>query len=76
MVLSVNLHVFIFIFSCMFSGVLVGNKSDLSTRREVQASVAEEWAQSQGMKYFETSAVSSLQVFVLGMYHIVHVAFS
>ncbi|XP_029913513.1 intraflagellar transport protein 27 homolog isoform X2 [Myripristis murdjan] len=37
-------------------GVLVGNKSDLSARREVQASVAQEWAQSQGLEYFETSA--------------------
>ncbi|TWW59014.1 intraflagellar transport protein 27 homolog isoform X1 [Takifugu flavidus] len=37
-------------------GVLVGNKSDLSTRREVQTSEGEEWAQSQGMEYFETSA--------------------
>lgn len=49
-------------FFCMVSGVLVGNKSDLSTRREVQASAAGEWAQSQGMEYFETSAVSVLQV--------------
>lgn len=54
----------------------MGNKSDLSTRREVQASVAEEWAQSQGIEYFETSAVSSLQGCVLGMSHIVHDAFS
>lgn len=46
----------------MFSGVLVGNKSDLSTRRVVQKSEGEEWAQSQGMEYFETSAVSGLQV--------------
>ncbi|KAI3353459.1 hypothetical protein L3Q82_019987 [Scortum barcoo] len=37
-------------------GVLVGNKSDLSPRREVQASVAQEWAQSQGLEYHETSA--------------------
>ncbi|XP_061587520.1 intraflagellar transport protein 27 homolog [Cololabis saira] len=37
-------------------GVLVGNKSDLSGRREVQASVANEWAQSQGLEYYETSA--------------------
>ncbi|XP_032417821.1 intraflagellar transport protein 27 homolog isoform X1 [Xiphophorus hellerii] len=37
-------------------GVLVGNKSDLSARREVQASVAEEWAQSKGLEYHETSA--------------------
>lgn len=41
------------------SGVLVGNKSDLSTRREVQTSVAQEWAQSQGLEYYETSAVSA-----------------
>ncbi|KAM9313898.1 intraflagellar transport protein 27 homolog isoform 2-T2 [Pholidichthys leucotaenia] len=37
-------------------GVLVGNKSDLSARREVQTSVAQEWAQSQGLEYHETSA--------------------
>ncbi|KAL6111192.1 ift27 [Pungitius sinensis] len=37
-------------------GVLVGNKSDLSTRREVQASVAQEWAQSHGLDYHEMSA--------------------
>ncbi|XP_034043905.1 intraflagellar transport protein 27 homolog isoform X1 [Thalassophryne amazonica] len=37
-------------------GVLVGNKSDLSARREVQTSVAQEWAQSQGLEYYETSA--------------------
>ncbi|XP_071360418.1 intraflagellar transport protein 27 homolog [Trachinotus anak] len=36
-------------------GVLVGNKSDLSDRREVQASEAQEWAQSQGLEYYETS---------------------
>ncbi|XP_030638579.1 intraflagellar transport protein 27 homolog [Chanos chanos] len=37
-------------------GVLVGNKSDLSTRRKVEAAVAMEWAQSQGLEYHETSA--------------------
>lgn len=37
-------------------GVLVGNKSDLSVRREVKASVAQEWAQSQGLEYHESSA--------------------
>ncbi|AWP05211.1 putative intraflagellar transport protein 27 -like [Scophthalmus maximus] len=37
-------------------GVLVGNKSDLSARREVESSVAQEWAQSQGLEYHETSA--------------------
>ncbi|XP_077936027.1 intraflagellar transport protein 27 homolog isoform X2 [Gasterosteus aculeatus] len=37
-------------------GVLVGNKCDLSTRREVQASAAQEWAQSHGLEYHEMSA--------------------
>ncbi|XP_049575969.1 intraflagellar transport protein 27 homolog isoform X1 [Syngnathus scovelli] len=37
-------------------GVLVGNKSDLSARREVQAAVAQEWAENQGLEYYETSA--------------------
>ncbi|XP_019958187.2 intraflagellar transport protein 27 homolog [Paralichthys olivaceus] len=37
-------------------GVLVGNKSDLSARREVQTAMAQEWAQSQGLDYHETSA--------------------
>lgn len=59
------------------SGVLVGNKSDLSARREVQASVAQEWAQSQGMEYHETSAVSVFQygqysVFLFGLVRKVH----
>lgn len=44
--------------SVCVSGVLVGNKSDLSARREVQASVAQEWAQGQGLEYHEASAVS------------------
>lgn len=51
---------FICVFVCV-SGVLVGNKSDLSARREVQASVAQEWAQSQGLEYHETSAVRVFQ---------------
>ncbi|XP_072239902.1 intraflagellar transport protein 27 homolog [Leuresthes tenuis] len=37
-------------------GVLVGNKLDLSDRREVQAPMAKEWAQSQDLEYHETSA--------------------
>lgn len=41
------------------TGALVGNKSDLTARREVQGSVAQEWAQSQGLEYHETSAVSA-----------------
>ncbi|KAI4893903.1 hypothetical protein NFI96_013435 [Prochilodus magdalenae] len=37
-------------------GVLVGNKSDLASRREVEAAAAQDWAQSQGLQYHETSA--------------------
>lgn len=37
-------------------GVLVGNKSDLASRREVETSVAQDWAQEQGLQYHETSA--------------------
>ncbi|XP_028829070.1 intraflagellar transport protein 27 homolog isoform X2 [Denticeps clupeoides] len=37
-------------------GVLVGNKSDLTSRREVEAVIAQEWAQNQGLEYHETSA--------------------
>ncbi|XP_007231273.2 intraflagellar transport protein 27 homolog isoform X1 [Astyanax mexicanus] len=37
-------------------GVLVGNKSDLSSRREVEETTAQDWAQSQGLQYHETSA--------------------
>ncbi|KAK3574925.1 hypothetical protein QTP86_018975 [Hemibagrus guttatus] len=37
-------------------GVLVGNKSDLASRREVETSVAQEWAREQGLQYHETSA--------------------
>ncbi|XP_062852983.1 intraflagellar transport protein 27 homolog isoform X2 [Trichomycterus rosablanca] len=36
-------------------GVLVGNKSDLASRREVDVALAQEWAQNQGLQYFETS---------------------
>lgn len=38
------------------SGVLVGNKCDLLERRAVQSEVAQEWAQTHGLDYFETSA--------------------
>lgn len=41
-------------------GVLVGNKSDLASRREVETAVAQEWAQEQGLQYHETSTVSGL----------------
>ncbi|XP_016097650.1 intraflagellar transport protein 27 homolog, partial [Sinocyclocheilus grahami] len=37
-------------------GVLLGNKSDLSSRREVDAAGAQSWAQSHGLEYHETSA--------------------
>ncbi|XP_077574766.1 intraflagellar transport protein 27 homolog [Stigmatopora nigra] len=36
-------------------GVLVGNKCDLSARREVQTSTAQKWAQAEGLEYHETS---------------------
>ncbi|XP_016364866.1 intraflagellar transport protein 27 homolog [Sinocyclocheilus rhinocerous] len=36
--------------------VLLGNKSDLSSRREVDAAGAQSWAQSHGLEYHETSA--------------------
>nr|XP_015215065.1 PREDICTED: intraflagellar transport protein 27 homolog isoform X2 [Lepisosteus oculatus] len=37
-------------------GVLVGNKTDLAARREVESGLAQEWAESQGLEYCETSA--------------------
>ncbi|XP_063796743.1 parvalbumin alpha isoform X2 [Pseudophryne corroboree] len=37
-------------------GVLVGNKTDLTVRRVVEKTHAEEWAASHGLEYFETSA--------------------
>ncbi|XP_055069604.1 intraflagellar transport protein 27 homolog [Misgurnus anguillicaudatus] len=37
-------------------GVLVGNKCDLSSRREVETSEAQTWAQTHGLQYHETSA--------------------
>mmetsp|Transcript_34797 Transcript_34797/g.58442 ORF Transcript_34797/g.58442 Transcript_34797/m.58442 type:complete len:192 (-) Transcript_34797:633-1208(-) len=37
-------------------GVLIGNKSDLRERCAVSAEVAEEWAQSHGLQFFEVSA--------------------
>lgn len=48
----------------------MGNKLDLAARREVQATIAQEWAQSQGMEYVEISAVSFFT-----MYNIVFLAF-
>jgi len=40
--------------------VLVANKTDLDDRRVVHAKVGEEFADSNGLKYFECSAVSIL----------------
>ncbi|XP_056607260.1 intraflagellar transport protein 27 homolog [Triplophysa dalaica] len=37
-------------------GVLVGNKCDLSFRREVDSAEAQTWAQTHGFQYHETSA--------------------
>lgn len=39
-----------------FPGVLVGNKTDLASRRAVQPAQARAWALGQGLEYFETSA--------------------
>ncbi|KAG8511131.1 Intraflagellar transport protein 27, partial [Galemys pyrenaicus] len=36
-------------------GVLVGNKTDLAGRRAVESMQAREWAQGQGLEWFETS---------------------
>ncbi|XP_069763626.1 intraflagellar transport protein 27 homolog isoform X2 [Narcine bancroftii] len=38
-------------------GVLVGNKVDLASRRVVEYTQAQGWAASEGLEYFETSAV-------------------
>ncbi len=42
--------------------VLVGNKSDLESDREVKKEEAESWAQAHGMKYFETSALKNTNI--------------
>ncbi|XP_066563258.1 intraflagellar transport protein 27 homolog [Amia ocellicauda] len=55
-------------------GVLVGNKVDLEERREVEAGVARDWAQSQGLEYFETSAkeMQSFELPFLGLAQTFH----
>uniref|UniRef100_UPI00398EC0FE intraflagellar transport protein 27 homolog n=1 Tax=Pristiophorus japonicus TaxID=55135 RepID=UPI00398EC0FE len=42
--------------SGQLAGVLVGNKTDLASRRCVESAQAQEWAASQGLEYYETSA--------------------
>jgi len=42
--------------------LLVGNKSDLTSRRAVEYATAREFAEQYGMKYLETSAKSSTNV--------------
>lgn len=42
--------------SLQLPGVLVGNKTDLSARRAVEFTTAQEWASNQGLEYCETSA--------------------
>eukprot|EP00976_Prorocentrum_cordatum_P098811 1191574-Prorocentrum_minimum.AAC.1 len=39
--------------------VLIGNKCDLHERCVIPSEVAEEWAQSHGLQFFEVSAVSN-----------------
>eukprot|EP00959_Pyramimonas_sp_CCMP1952_P012426 262548-Pyramimonas_sp.AAC.1 len=41
------------------AGVLIGNKCDLHERCVIPSEVAEEWAQSHGLQFFEVSAVSN-----------------
>ncbi len=40
------------------SGVLVANKVDLDQRRMISPKVGKEFAESNGLEYFECSAVS------------------
>lgn len=42
--------------------LLIGNKCDLESRREVEREKAEKFAQEHGMKYIETSAVSTVNI--------------
>ncbi|XP_056265504.1 intraflagellar transport protein 27 homolog [Pseudoliparis swirei] len=55
-------------------GVLVGNKSDLSSRREVPAAAAQDWAQSHGLDYYETSAkeMENCEAPLLGLAQVFH----
>lgn len=41
-----------------WTGVLVGNKTDLASRRAVDSAQAQAWALGQGLECFETSVVS------------------
>ncbi|XP_004700773.2 intraflagellar transport protein 27 homolog [Echinops telfairi] len=50
----------------LLPGVLVGNKTDLASRREVEAAQARAWALGQGLEYFETSVVSPSPPWVPG----------
>ncbi|XP_006010453.1 intraflagellar transport protein 27 homolog isoform X1 [Latimeria chalumnae] len=52
-------------------GVLVGNKSDLSARRTVDFKQAQEWAASQGLDYFETSA-KEMENYEAPFHHLAH----
>ncbi|KAF6119080.1 intraflagellar transport 27 [Phyllostomus discolor] len=42
-------------------GVLVGNKTDLASRRVVQSAQARAWALGQGLECFETSVIAQRQ---------------
>ncbi|KAM5332563.1 intraflagellar transport protein 27 homolog isoform 3-T4 [Glossophaga mutica] len=44
-----------------FPGVLVGNKTDLASRRAVQSAQAHAWALAQGLECFETSVIVQRQ---------------
>eukprot|EP01016_Furgasonia_blochmanni_P045191 TRINITY_DN6341_c0_g2_i1.p1 TRINITY_DN6341_c0_g2~~TRINITY_DN6341_c0_g2_i1.p1 ORF type:complete len:140 (+),score=42.53 TRINITY_DN6341_c0_g2_i1:85-504(+) len=38
--------------------ILVGNKNDLESKRKIDSSIAYEWAEKNGLRYFEASAKS------------------
>ena len=51
-----------------YLGVLVGNKIDLDQRRRTTPKMGRDFAESNGLEYFECSAVS-ISVAVLYYYH-------
>ena len=52
------------------SGCLVGNKADLRARQAVDSSVAEEWAEEHGLRYFETSALPEEKAWAAPLAHL------
>jgi hypothetical protein len=54
-----NTSAFMYGIYLTFSGVLIANKIDLDQRRVISPKMGADFAASQGLKYFECSAVSS-----------------